>query len=224
MLFLYLDESGNYTYSKSGSEYLVYTSLVTTNPYSLYDKLCNLEKDLKSRGITLVDGCFHASEDLQPVRDEVYKVLREADGYEIDAVYVEKCKANPAVRDLTAIYKKVYGILLRYVLNRYKGVTKIIVFIDQAPNQKKKDALLKGIKETLSDILKTTHPNSKYHVIHIPRVFSYGLQAADYTCWALYKVLGDWGQYKDKRHWVEISSHIRSNFDLFERGDGHKYY
>jgi hypothetical protein len=61
MLFLYLDESGNYTYSKSGSEYLVYTSLVTTNPYSLYDKLCNLEKDLKSRSITLTNGCFHAS-------------------------------------------------------------------------------------------------------------------------------------------------------------------
>lgn len=224
MLFLYLDESGNYTYTESGSEYLVYTSLVTTNPYSLYDKLCDLEKDLKSRGFKLEKGYFHASEDQQIIRDGVYKVLRETDDYEIDAVYIEKRKANPAIRDLPAMYKKVYGILLRYVLNRYAGVTKILVFIHQAPQQKKREALVKGIRETISDILRTTHPSAQYHIVHIPCVFSYGLQAADYACWAIYKVLGDWGQHKDRRPWLEISSKVRSNLDLFARGDDHKYY
>jgi len=225
MLFLYLDESGNYTYTKSGSEYLVYTSLVTNNPYGLYDKLCNLEKNLKSRGIRLEKGYFHASEDRQIIRDEVYKVLRETSEYEIDAVYVEKCKANPAIRDLPAIYKKVYGVLLRYVLSRYPGVTKILIFLDEAPQQKKREALVKGIRETISDILRATHPNNaQYYIIHIPCVFSYGLQAADYACWAIYKVLGDWGQHKDRRPFEEIADKVRSNLDLFARGNGYKYY
>jgi len=223
MLFLYLDESGNYTFSKDGSEYLIYTSLVTTNPSSIYGKLCDLEKDLKAKGIILESGYFHASEDKQAVRDEVYKVLHDVKGYEIDSVYVEKCKTNPSIRDLPKLYKKVYGILLKYVLKRYPEATKILIYLDAVPQQKRKEAILKGIKETLSEILKDKK-NVKYDLLHMPSMFSYGLQATDYSCWAIKKLLGDWGQNQDSRPYKEIGHYVMSKFDLFATGDGFKYY
>lgn len=222
MLFLYLDESGNYTFSKTGTEYLIYSSLAVTNPYNLYDNLCNLEKKLKKKNINLsAKGCFHATEDKQVVRDEVYKILRREKSYEVDSVIIEKCKANPAVRDPYKLYPKVYGILLKYVLHRYSDVSKVVIFLDEAPIQKKKDAMKKGINETLKSIL---GKDKRYHVIFLPAVFSYGLQAVDYIAWGLYKKRGNWGDKMDLRPYKEIKSKVKSELDLFESGDGVKYY
>ncbi|MDP3142767.1 MAG: DUF3800 domain-containing protein [Candidatus Omnitrophota bacterium] len=217
MLFLYLDESGNYTFSKEGSEYLIYSSFATSNPFAIYDRLCNLEENLKRQGITLEKDYFHASEDKQIVRNEVYNVLKGISGYDIDCVFVEKRKTNPALRNLPKLYKKVYKILLQYVLTRYPDVNKILVFIHEAPEQKKREALKKGIKETFSELFQNGQ-EKRYYLLYVPSVFSYGLQAADYCCWAVKKLLGDWGRYQDQRPYQEISHFIRSKFDLFERG------
>ena len=226
MLFLYLDESGNYTFSKDGSEYLIYTSLATTNPYAMYSKFCELEKDLKNRSIQLESGYFHASEDKQAVRNDAFKILREIDCYDIDSIIVEKCKANPSIRDVVSLYRKVYGILLQYVFRRYSKVDKILIFLDEAPNQKKKHAIEKGIKETLSELLGKDKigKDITYHMTHLPSVFSYGLQAADYCCWALKKKWGDWENKSDIRPYNEIAHRVKSQLDIFERGDGTKYY
>ncbi len=222
MLFLYLDESGNYTFSYKGSEYLIYTSLTTTNPYLLYHELCELEKKLKKSGIILEQNRFHASEDKQIVRDEVYKILKKPDSYEVDAIIVEKCKANPSLRETTQLYKKIYGVLLKYILKRYTDVTKILIFIDESPEQKKKEAMKKGIKESLSVIL-NGRTDVVYRIVYLPSVFSYGLQAADYCCWALKKKYGEWGQKIDLRPYKEIGHSVKSEFDIFQTGTT-KYY
>lgn len=221
MLFLYLDESGNYTFSKNGSEYLFYTSLATANPYMIHHKLCELEKDFKKKNIPLQSGYFHASEDIQIVRDGVYKILGEIDSYDIDTIVVEKCKANPAIRDIVELYKKIYGILLRYVFNRYNA-TKILIYLHEAPIQKRRHAIEKGIKETLSEILDIKQV--KYHISFLPSVFSYGLQAVDYCCWAFKKKWGEWGEKIDLRPYDTIKQNRKSEFNIFASGNGYKYY
>ena len=73
MLFLYLDESGNYVFHKNGSEYLIFTALATDNPYTLQHRLCELENRLRKEKIIPGESeCFHATEDKQAVRDEVF--------------------------------------------------------------------------------------------------------------------------------------------------------
>ena len=226
MLFLYLDESGNYTFSKKGFEYLIYTSLATLNPYMIHHRLCELEKVLKRKKILLESGYFHASEDKQVVRDEVYKVLGKTKDYQIDAVIVEKSKTNPSLRDPCVLYKKIYAVLLKYVFTRYSNVSKILIFLDVAPVKKKKDAIEKGLKESLSEILdkKNIGREVKYYILHLSSVFSYGLQAVDYCCWALKKKWGDWGKKIDLRPYNEIKHNLISEFDIFKTGDSAKYY
>lgn len=222
MLLLYLDESGNYTFSRSGSEFLFYTALSSSNPYVLYHELCELERKLKARGIVLESQYFHASEDKQIVRDEVYKILRKSKCFEIDTILVEKNKTNPAFRDVEKLYKKIYGVLLQYIFTRHPDTTKVIIFLDEVPIQKKKQAILKGIKESLSDIFHDK-PEILYEIINLSSIFSYGLQATDYCCWAFKKKYGDWGQKIDLRPYNEIRHNIRNEFNIFRTGTT-RYY
>lgn len=226
MLFLYLDESGNYVFSKNGSEYLIFTALATGNPYALQHKLCELEKRLRKDKIMAADSeCFHATEDKQAVRDEVFKVLEESDDFTVDSIVAEKCKTNPVLREETKLYRKIYHYLLDYIFQRHQEVEKILIFIHAAPVKRKRHAFEKGIKETLNEILGNERLGKeiKYHIQYLPTISSYGLQAADYCSWALKKKWGDWGGKIDLRSYNCIASKVKSEFEIFKTGTT-KYY
>jgi len=112
----------------------------------------------------------------------IASVRRESPLVRLDSVIVEKCKTNPSIRKIHMLYKKVYGILLQYVFRRYKAINKIMIFADVVPDSKKRKDIEKGIKETLSEIVDTK--TIKYHILFTSSIFSYGLQAVDYCCWA----------------------------------------
>ncbi|MCK5215464.1 MAG: DUF3800 domain-containing protein [Candidatus Omnitrophica bacterium] len=237
MLFIYLDESGNYTFSKNGSEYLIYTALSTSNPYELQSNFCSLEQELINKKISIESGYFHATEDKQAVRNEVFTVLKNTANYEIDCVIVEKCKANPSlyikrttkktIHVKTRIYKKIYRNLLQYILARYKDKQKIIIYVDEAPDSRKRHEFEKGFKEAIKEILikLKLQDSVRYHIQFLNSLFSYGLQATDYCCWAIKKKKGDWAKNPpDERPFKEIEKKISSESDIFSYGDGHKYY
>lgn len=217
MLFLYLDESGNYVFGKEGSEHLIFTVLATSNPYALQQGLCELEKKLRKNRMPIESGYFHATEDKQAVRNEVFSLLSGCDDFTMDSVIVEKCKTDPGSREVTRLYKKIYHYLLDYVFQRYTEVEKILIFVDAPPVKRKRHAFEKGIKETLSEILDKERLGKeiKYHIQYLPTVFSYGLQAVDYCSWALKKKWGDWGEKIDLRPYKCISTKVKSEFEIF---------
>lgn len=192
----------------------------------LQHRLCELEKKLRKGNILAIDsGCFHATEDKQAVRDEVFGVLKSCDDFTIDSIIVEKCKTNPILREETRLYKKIYHYLLDYVFRRHQEVKKILIFIHAAPVKKKRHAFEKGIKETLSEILDKERLGKeiRYHIQYLPTVSSYGLQAADYCSWALKKKWGDWGEKIDLRPYECIAAKVKSEFEIFKAGKT-KYY
>ncbi len=226
MLFLYLDESGNYVFNKNSSEFLIFTALATDNPYTLQHQLCELEKRLRKEKVMLGESeCFHATEDKQAVRDEVFSVLNRCDGFTVDSIVVEKCKTNPSLREETRLYKKTYHYLLDYIFRKHPNVEKILIFIDAAPVNKKRHAFEKGIKEALSEVLDKDRIGKevKYHIQYLPAVSSYGLQAVDYCSWALKKKWGDWGAKIDLRPYNSIADKVKSEFEIFKTGET-KYY
>jgi len=213
-------------FSKNGSEYLIFTALATSNSYPLQYKLCELEKKLRKEKIMAVEcGCFHATEDKQVVRDEVFKILELSDDFTVDSIVVEKCKTNPILREEAELYKKIYHCLLNYIFQRHKEVEKILIFIHAAPVKRKRDAFEKGIKETLSEILdkEKLGKEIKYHIQYLPTISSYGLQAVDYCSWALKKKWGEWGEKIDLRPFNCISAKVKSEFEIFKTGKT-KYY
>gem|GEM_PF-3209631 len=72
-LFVFLDEGGNFDFSKNGTQYFTITSVATTRPFTFATPLIDIRCSLLETGIGL--EYFHASEDKQPVRDQVFNVI-----------------------------------------------------------------------------------------------------------------------------------------------------
>ncbi len=226
MLFLYLDESGNYVFSKKGSEHLIFTALSSNNPFKLHYALCEMEKKLRKANIMKADAkCFHATEDKQAVRDGVFKVLRRCNNFTVDSIIVEKSKTNPSLREETKLYIKIYHHLLTYIFQRRTKDEKILIYFDAAPIKKKRHDFEKGVKEALSKILHKERIGKEiiYSIQYLPISSSYGLQAVDYCAWALKKRWGDWGEKIDSRPYNCISRKVNSEHEIFKTGTT-KYY
>lgn len=217
MRYIFLDESGNWVFSKKGTQYLVFTSLVTENPHLFDEKLAHLKHDFLREGHDISE--FHAAEDKQFVRNKVFSCLKEETGYEIDSVVIEKCKTNPMLSENPGrLYKKVFSALLKYVLARH-AFNKIIIFTDVLPNVSKKEELKKGLKVAIKEIL----PDKPFCIYHHPSNSHHCLQAVDYCSWAIYKKLGNWGK-PEIRPFNEIKEKVISVFDYFGLSDGTTYY
>lgn len=76
-LFLFIDESGNFDFSHKGTKYFVLSCLSTFYPIDEREKLIKLRYDLLSSGIN--QEYFHATEDAQSTRDQVFKLITSLD-------------------------------------------------------------------------------------------------------------------------------------------------
>ncbi len=213
-LYIFQDESGNFVFSTRGTQYLVFTCLTTQNPFVLTRALTELKSTLIEMGEDI--EYFHASNDKQVVRDEVYKILKSSRDYKIEAVIVEKAKTNPTLREPAKLYLKMCEYLLKYILKGYeKTFEKIIIFTDTLPVKKKKKAITKAFKKTIRALL---GHQQKFYIFHHASKSHFCLQAVDYCSWAIYRKWGDWGD-EEFRPYKMIVDKIRSEFNIFEVGE-----
>jgi hypothetical protein len=82
-LYLFIDESGNFDFSPSGTKFFVLSVLSTLNPFNIGMPLLKLRYDLLPNyacGPNIAeDGYFHASEDTQEVRNNVFPIICNSD-------------------------------------------------------------------------------------------------------------------------------------------------
>lgn len=213
-VFLFFDESGNFDFSPSGTRFLVFGVLSTRDPSRLLQPLSDLRYRLIAGGSEIER--FHATEDSQVVRDEVFAILKTVGGCEFDAVVVEKRKVHPYLYDVTQFYPKFADYLLRYVFGRYADPKeRIVIVTDSLPVRKKRGAVIKAFKGYMRRHL----GGRPFTVLHHPSASHMCLQAADYCTWAIYKKWKD----AEMRPYTEIAGLVRSDFDILRRGTEHFY-
>ncbi len=216
-LYIFLDESGNFDFSSSGTKYFTLTGITTTRPFLWDSSLLPLKYSLIEEGLDL--EYFHASEDRQKVRNRVFSLIENhLCSLSIDSLIVEKRKTGSALQPLIAFYPRMLGYLLKYVFqgasaSEYKEV---IVLTDRIPVKKKRRAVEKAVKITLSDILPVT---TNYRVLHHESRSCIALQVVDYCSWAIFR---KWTR-NDSRSYNRIRSAIHSEFDIFESGETYYY-
>lgn len=211
-LYIFLDEAGNFDFSPGGTKYFILSAISKERPFRAYQELTELKYNLVENGKGI--EYFHASEDAQAVRDEVFSIIqRNLAGVRVDSLVVEKRKVGPALRPPEHFYPKMLGYLLRYILNghdlpQYKEV---IVFTDRIPVHKKRKAVEKVAKMVLAYML----PQGVcYRVLHHDSKSNMDLQIADYCNWAIYR---KWDT-QDERSYQLIRSVIVSEFDFCRTG------
>lgn len=223
-LYIFLDESGNFDFSPNGTKYFILTSLSTSAPFGVGGALLRLRYNLLPNyacGSHMADrGHFHASEDIQTVRDAVFEALLNLDhDIRIDSVVAQKNKAKPEYHQQPVeLYRRVGEALLKYSFIRVRNqdFDHVVMVFSSIFDKKKRGILKQAFKSLLKQFAHT--PFSLY--FHDSK-FDPGSQAVDYFGWAIYR---KW-ESSDLRSYNPVSARgiIHSEFDIFSRGEMEYY-
>ena len=88
--YVFIDESGNYDFSRSGTKNWVLTSAITEDVHPGVTELYDLKHKIIDLGTNL--EYFHAAEDRQAVRNEVFAIIKNLSNIRVDSLIVEKRK------------------------------------------------------------------------------------------------------------------------------------
>lgn len=216
-VYIFLDESGDLGFTRSGSHYFVLTSVIMARPFPLYPGLEQLRYDCLEQGMEF--EYFHCQDNTRIVRHRAFDLLATGmSGKPVDSLVVEKPKTSPALQADERFYPEMLARLLRYVMNRrdVRAAGEVIFIADTPPIRKKRQAIVKAIKETLTRALRR---GPRYRILHQSSRAHYGIQVADYCSWAVFK------KYEDGNTvaYDKIQPSIWSEFDVFQTGTRYYY-
>jgi len=212
-VFAFFDESGEYTYHPKSGKYLVYAGIVTAIPTLFTHELAALKYRLLEDGECI--ECFHACEDKQVVRDELFKIITASIDFEIHSIIVRKNRVNPSLRKF-GVYSVAYRTMLKYLVGTGK-VQRIHIIVDTPPDKTQRTALKNTLRAKADEIMKAR--GITYSIDHHKSPSHALLQVADYCAWAIQK---KW-QSNDRRSYDLIRNRIRNEFDIYARGDTDYY-
>lgn len=219
-LFIFIDESGNFDFSSKGTKYFILSAVSTLDPLGK-EKLEEIKYDLMKNGTNL--EYFHATEDKQVVRNQVYDFIENLENIEIDSVIVQKNKTNPSLhisekkkksKKGATLYTIALRTLLQYIFCRYSNSTKVdrvVIVLSSIFDVSKREL----IKKTIKIYLKQIFSNPFYLYFHQNRSDK-NTQIADYCCWAIYKKWTD-GEIRPYNA-VNKGNKIKSEFAIFKTG------
>lgn len=213
VLYLYFDEGGNFDFSPSGTAVFTMTCVAMRRPFAGHTALLDLKYDCLEGGLPL--ECFHATEDRQAVRDQVFAVIAaDIAKYTAFCVIIRKNMANPVLRSPQALYPRVFEWLIKYVLPRAlaSGDSMVVAVTDAIPVNQQKRAVEKAVKTAFKAHLPT---GVRYQLLHHQSKSDLNLQIADYFNWAAYR---KW-EGGDERSYRLIQDAVQPEGDLFAGGD-----
>jgi hypothetical protein len=217
-VYIFLDESGNFDFSAKGTRYFVLTSVSMKRPFPAVMSMDDYKHDRLEYGLDL--EYFHCYHDGKTVRNRVFDLIAShLDGMRIDSLVVEKAKAEPVLQEDRHFYPELLTRLLKLIMPVELddgGMEKVIVITDTIPVNKKWRAIERGIQTALHGVLP---PGMKYRILHHQSRSHYGLQVADYCCWAIFR---KW-QTGERTWYDRIKPAIRRELDLFHAKSRYYY-
>ncbi len=227
-LYIFIDESGNFDFSPSGTKYFALTAISTILPLKRRKDLFVYRYQLLCSGVD--EECFHATEDKQEVRDNFYNLISGLDDYFIDSVVAQKNRANPSLyvetyqkRGKTLIkntgaefYRIVCQTLLQYIFRRFinSNIEQIVVVLDAIFTDKKRGIILKSLKSYLKQYFQ-----KPFYIYFHQAKSDINCQIADYCGWAIYIK----NERSEERPFGSIQTKIKSEFAIFARGQTEYY-
>lgn len=177
-LYVFVDESGNFDFSPKGTEYFVMSAVYTTSPEISARAMLALKYKLLGEGIDVAS--FHATNDFQIVRDQVFEEINNLDNVNAISIYGEKSKFPDFLREPEALLaffgeKLITKIQKTMADEDFDSITAIF---DRSLTEKRLVILLKLIKPSMKyfgkDYLISFHPISA----------DPNSQIADYVSWS----------------------------------------
>ncbi len=207
--YVFIDEGGNLDFGPNGSKFFTLTSVIIPRPFPFESQFTELRFDLLH---TADIEYFHATEDRQAVRDQVFAIIQQhLHSLRVDSLIIEKRKTHPSLQPDSRFYPHVLGEHLRHLISKLdpRSFSSIVIITDHIPINKKRQAIEKAVKETLASSLPSTVP---YRVLHHDSKSCAGLQVADYINWAIFRLI----DRNDHRSFDLIKAAIRTQRQMFD--------
>ena len=181
MLYIFLDESGNFDFSGSyGRQYYIITGLSVLRPFPCFEELLEYRYDLWEKGVEI--EYFHASNNPPYIRDRVFNIIcGHLSEFRADSIILEKCKTNTTLRnDRGRFYKKFLDILLKFILqgHAWRNSKSIIIIHDWLAVEQNRNILMDTIKLAVAKWAKEI--NAQYSMYFYQSKASLLLQVVDY--------------------------------------------
>lgn len=207
--YVFVDEAGNFDFSPRGTKYFTLTSIVLDS-CDIGQELSQLRRDLVLRGTDLRQG-FHATEDRQAVRDEVFRLLSQHE-FRVDATIFEKAKAMPHLyADDLEFYKTVWYYHMRHLISRVATAGDELLIVGATLTLKRRQQVA---SEAIAEVVGTAAGSIPFRTVAWTATSEPCLQIADYCCWAIQR---KW-ERGDTRSYDLIHDKIASEFDIFRLG------
>ena len=208
--YVFADEAGNFDFrDRTGASQFFILTTVTADSPDVGDDLLKLRRDLAWDGIAL-ESNFHATEDAQAVRDQVFGVLVDHD-FRIDTTILEKRKTQPHLAsDKERFYKTAWYLHFKYIAPRItSSKTELLVVAAQIGTKKRRKAVRLEIEDVVAQ-----STMCKWEVAFWPAESDPCLQVADYCCWAIQRKY----EKADTRSYDLIKDKIKSEFRPYDVG------
>ena len=205
--YVFADEAGNFDFStKNGASQFFILTTVTADSPDVGDDLLTLRRDPAWDGIAL-ESSFHATEDAQAVRDQVFGVLVDHD-FRIDTTILEKRKTiQRLAEDNERFYKTAWFLHFKHVAPRISATsTELLVIAAQIGTKKRR----KSIRLAIEDVVDQS-TMCKWEVAFWPAESDPCLQVADCCCWAIQRKY----ERSDTRSYDLIKDKTKTEFQPF---------
>lgn len=206
---VFADEAGNFDFSLNAraSRYFILTT-IQLEDCSVGDALLAVRRQLAWEGAELHPDGFHASEDKQAVRDQVFAALDGAD-FRIDATILDKRKTQPRfAQNEAAFYQLAWYLHFKFVAPRVARTDdELLVIAASLGTKSRRTLFFQGFHTA---VVQTT-PTPTWRTASWPAATDPCLWVADYCCWAIQR---KW-ERGDERSYVLVKDKIRSEFEAF---------
>lgn len=209
---VFADEAGNFDFSsKAGATKYFILTTVTMDGFGPGDALLGLRRQLAWEGNPQGTDDFHATEELQAVRDRVFAELANWD-FRVDATILEKRKTQPHLAaDEIRFYKMAWYLHFKHVAPLItRGGDELLVIGASLGTKKKKE----GFHSAIHGVVHQVARGVNCRTVSWSGASDPGLWVADYCCWAIQR---KW-ERGDSRSYALIQNKIRSEFDAFRYG------
>lgn len=216
-VYVFADEAGNFDFTtKNGASKYFILGTVTLQSVDMGARLMTLRRELAWRGLGL-ESSFHASEDAQAVRDEVFKALIE-ENFRFDCTILEKRKTLPRLQDEHAFYKIAWYLHFKYIAPKIVSPGDELLVVAASLGTKKR---FKTMRMAVEDVVWqfAWHRTLSHRVAFWRAESDSCLQAVDYCTWAVQRLY----ERGDARSYNLIQNKIHSEFPAFAPGKTYYY-
>ena len=177
-LFMFIVESGNFDFSERGTRHFVMAGVIALAPLGTVNELQALRYRLLAQGQDIRQ--FHASEDRQAVRDEVFDIMPRLSDVNVHVVFGTKMNAGADLRNDAAFHALFGGSLVQFAVDSHAAseYRQIVVVFDQALTKSKQGVFHAAVKQQLKALGKP------FHLYFQPMIADMNGQLADYVSWS----------------------------------------